>query len=335
MFTRERYQQGSMTLKMRQKGEPVWEFRYYETDPLGKRRRRAVAVGTAAKYASASAAMKAPAVQAALLKTNSGTVAAPPITFGALLARFEKEEMPQRHSTKASYESYIRQHIRPRWENTPMAEMRPMMIEDWLKHLTLAPKTKSHIRGLLRSIFQAAARWELVIGNPISLVRVKDATKRLSQPIVITAEQFRRIQGLVPEPYKTMVTIAGCLGLRVSEIVGLRWEDFDFDAGRLTVKRGVVHGHVGETKTEYSHDCVPLDDHLVRLLRQAWESKGSLPEGWVFANPRTDRPYHQEQIQKNYLVPAAKAAQVTGRFGWHTFRHSYRSWLAESGATLE
>ncbi len=46
-------------------------------------------------------------------------------------------------------------------------------------------------------------------------------------------------------------------GLRVSEIVALKWEDFDFQELTLMVQRSIVHGRVGDVKTEYSRDSVP------------------------------------------------------------------------------
>ncbi len=58
------------------------------------------------------------------------------------------------------------------------------------------------------------------------------------------------------------------------------------------------------------------------------------PEGWLFANPVTGRPYHQEEIQKRHISKTGIAAKIGGDIGWHTFRHSYRSWLDETGAPL-
>ena len=60
----------------------------------------------------------------------------------------------------------------------------------------------------------------------------------------------------------------------------------------------------------------------------------SSPGGWLFANPVTGKPYHQEQIQKKHIRTAGIAAKIGGDIGWHTFRHSYRSWLDETGAPL-
>jgi integrase len=54
----------------------------------------------------------------------------------------------------------------------------------------------------------------------------------------------------------------------------------------------------------------------------------------LFANPVTKKPYHQEEIQKKHIRKAGVAAGIGGDIGWHTFRHSYRSWLDETGAPL-
>ena len=48
-----------------------------------------------------------------------------------------------------------------------------MAVEDWLRSLELAPKTKSHVRSLMHTNIQCAERWELTDKNPIKLVRVK------------------------------------------------------------------------------------------------------------------------------------------------------------------
>ena len=254
--------------------------------------------------------------------------------FGAVIARYEQEEMPERYSTRAAYQSHIKNHIRPRWADTPMNSVKPMAVEDWLRNLALAPKTKSHVRSLMHTIFRCAERWELIHHNPIKLVRVKGGTKRLKTPRVLALEQFHSLLPLIREPYRTMVLIAGCLGLRVSEIVGLQWGDFDFPGFTLLIQRSVVHGRVGDVKTEYSRDSVPLDTAVVEALMLHKEQSFSTPEGWLFANPATGRPYHQEEIQKRYIRNAGFATGIGGDIGWHTFRHSYRSWLDETGAPL-
>ena len=118
----------------------------------------------------------------------------------------------------------------------------------------------------MHTIFQCAERWELIDKNPIKLVRVKGGTKRLKTPRVLAPEEFYSLLPSIREPYRTMVLIAGCLGLRVSEIVALQWRDFDFPGRTLLIQRSVVHGRVGDVKTEYSRDSVPLDTAVVEAL---------------------------------------------------------------------
>lgn len=168
-----------------------------------------------------------------------------------------------------------------------------------------------------------------------------------------------------------MVIVAQCLGLRVSEIAALRWDDFDFEKNQLLVQRSIVNGNVDDVKTEYSQDYVPLHPSLTEVVSE-W-SKESVPteEGWVFANPITKKPYFPTEIQRRHIWTAGwclaecpkcgagagvwcsqvkptptgqrlliheERQAAAGKFssiGWHTFRHTYRSWLDETGAPMK
>jgi len=160
------------------------------------------------------------------------------------------------------------------------------------------PVPPSDRRAHFREALQCAKRWELIEKNPIKLVRVKGGTKRLKTPTVLAPGEFHSLLPLIREPYRTMVLVAGCLGLRVSEIVGLQWQDFDFAGRMLLIQRSVVHGRVGDVKTEYSQDSVPIDSALIEVLMLDKEPCLPTPEGWLFANPATEKPYHQKEIQK-------------------------------------
>jgi integrase len=104
------------------------------------------------------------------------------------------------------------------------------------------------------------------------------------------AEEFHELLVHIREPYRTMVLIAGCLGLRAGEIVGFQWGDFDFEKSTLLVQRSVVHGHVDDVKTEYSRDSVPLAPELAAEILKYREQSNPTEEGWLFANPRTGDP---------------------------------------------
>ena len=79
---------------------------------------------------------------------------------------------------------------------------------------------------------------------------------------------------------------------------------------------------------------MPLDSTLVELLRQHRRGPFGSHAEWVFANPVTGRPYHQDSIQQHHIRRAGRMAGLGDGIGWHTFRHSYRSWLDDTGAPL-
>ena len=131
-----------------------------------------------------------------------------------------------------------------------------------------------------------------------------------------------------------MVVLAECLGLRVSEILGLQWCDLDFGSLVLRARRGVVQGRVDHVKSEYSEDDVPLDPAVAQILLDWQKRCPASVEGWLFSNPATGRPYHASEICKNYIRPAGEKLGL-GRIGWHTFRHTYRTLLDETGAPMK
>jgi len=338
LFVRTRYQYGSLRLRKRERGPDVWEFRYYETDSQGERKRQSVILGDRNLYVTETQARKA--TQALLLRLNEESPRAEveAATFGALLDRYVEKELSERYSTRKSYLSNIRVHIRPRWGEYPVDKMKPMAMEQWLHDLPLAPKSKTHVRGIMHLVFKCAERWGIVeLGkNPVSLVRVKNASKRLKQPRVLDVAEYFELLKHLDEPHRTMVLVAQCLGLRVSEILGLQWGDFSFENRSVLVQRSVVGGRVDDVKTEYSKDDVPLDARLAEALL-SWRAASFFPRDtdWVFANPVTGRPFHQESLRKRQLQRAAKLAGLGEDIGWHTFRHTYRSWLDETGAPMK
>ncbi len=73
------------------------------------------------------------------------------------------------------------------------------------------------------------------------------------------------------------------------------------DKNQLLVQRSFVNGSVDDVKTEYSQDYVPLHLSLTEIVLK-WSTKAvPTEEGWVLANPRTNRPYYPTEIQKRHL----------------------------------
>jgi len=344
-FARQRYQQGSLRRVERKSGD-VWEFRYRNHAEVGSPLRQ-ITLSTLEFPTEAKARI---AVQERVLNMNGPQAfkARNNPTFGLVIDRFIKEErleeiVAQRpghvviegmsYSTAAGYISYLRKHIKPRWAKMPIDQIRPVDVVEWLKSLSLAPKTLGHLRNVMHMLFERAMLWDLIETqrNPIQLVNVKGVTRRKKKIIVLTPEQCQELIELLPDPYKTMVIVAICSGLRVSEVLALRWEHFDFSEGTMLVQQGVVNGRIGRVKTEASEDEIPLDPSFAEALK-AWRNKTS-GTGLVFTSPSTGGCYYAGMIQKQRLKPAAKLLGLPG-MGWHFLRHTYRSLLDETGAPV-
>jgi integrase len=267
-------------------------------------------------------------------------------TMGLVIDRFTKEERLEEivkqppgeatitdglsWSTAHGYRCYLKKHVQPRWESTPLSEIKALEISQWLKSLTLAAKTRAHVGALMHLLFERAMLWELmdVQRNPMELVKLKGSSKRLKKPRILTPEEFQQLVSALRDPYRTMVIVAMCTGMRVSEVLALRWEHIDFKAGAMLVQQGVVNGRIGSVKTEASNDYIPIDPAFAETLLD-W--KGDKSSGLVFPSHITGGCYYAGVIQQQILTPAAKKVGIGG-IGWHSFRHTYRSLLDETGA---
>jgi len=340
---RRTYQNGSLERSARKYGPDVWIYRWRERLANGTTVRRGETVGSVEQFPTRAQALKAS--QSLRIAANVELPQRALSTFGDLTTRYEAEELPERHSTRLAYLSYLGQHIKPKWSGYPLAKLTAagaaLAIEQWLKDLPLAPKTKGNIRNTMAVIFNCGMRWGVVPPgcNPMALVRVKGVSRRLTEPRVITAPEFRAlVQELPGEPYRTMVTLAIATGLRCSELLALQWSDVNWSDLTLLVRRAIVDGVVDDVKTKYSRAGMPIDPALAEILL-GWRrtSRYIAESDWIFASWRTNGslPFRATAVLSDYIKPAVLRAKLGTDIGWHTFRHTYSSMLHESGATLK
>jgi integrase len=326
-FARDRYQHGSIRKVARSQGF-AWEFRFYSTAADGKRKLK-VQTFDSLKYPTERDVRKA--VEPQLAALNAGTLAAKiGATLGTVIDRYMVEEFPAlRHSTQTTNKSLIDLHIKPRWKDVKLADVTAMGVKKWLDELPFGAASKARTRNMVSKLLDLAMLWEYipVARNPMQLVRVKGSTKRLKAITIITPEQFRALVAELPEPYNLMVLVCGCLGLRVSETLGLKWQDIDFDAHTLSIGQVFTHGRVQHTpKTDASGSEIPVHPKLCKLLRE-FKTRQAHDWPWVFASAKTGSPYSDSTSLAKHLKPAAMRLGITN-LGWHTFRHSYKSWMA-------
>jgi len=331
-FTRDRYQQGSLRRVPRSKGPDAWEFRF-STYENGARKQRQLTLSTK-KYPSEAAVKRK--VEALLLKLNAGNAAAAlrEPTLGAVMEVYTREEMPERLKSQQNYRLLMDRHIQPKWGDMTLSEVRPHAVEVWLKELTYSPETKRHIKGMMYRLFELAMKqgWFEAQRNPMSLVRVK-GRNRVIEKVVLTPEQMLMVRENLEDPYLLMAELACYLGLRICEVLGLMWDDFNSEARTLSIRRSAVDGIVGEVKSEASRDVIPLKEDFISFLTRWQKIAPESKEGWMFPSVVTGRPYHAGILLRRHLHPLAVKIGVP-RLGWHTFRHTFRSWLDAVGTAV-
>jgi len=324
----QRQRSGSVVLDKRIK---TWNFFWWEN---GKRRSKKI--GTVSQYPTKASAWRAAKELRHSLENQVCISNAAP-TVSTLVEQYRAEKMPKRLDTSRGYESWISVHILPKWGNHMITELQARSVEQWLESLTLAPKSKVHIRGILSCLWNFAM-WKQDIPmqvNPIALVTVKGASKRIRQPRSLTVEQFRMLVSHLKEPFGTMALVCICFGLRISECLALRWSDVDWLNGVLRVERGIVEQNVDDVKTAESRKSLAVADELLARLK-VWKQTTEFPtdSDWIFASPlKLGRlPYSYTGFWRE-LDRAGKAAGI-GHISTHTFRHSYRMWIDAVGTPI-
>jgi integrase len=352
---RARHQKGSLQRAKRKAGEAVWTFRWYEVQLDGTKRYRKAVIGSVSDYKTEAEAQKA--ADALRLEINDQTPRQllQSINIETLIEHYRQHELPdivhgtrplgseagedetrKAFSTQTTYQGYLKKWILPRWRSYRLADVKAVQVEQWLKSLLVSRGTKSKIRNIMSALYSHAQRWEWTTSNPIKHVR--QSAKRSRVPTVLTPQQVKDFLANLADPAKTAVLLGALTGLRVGELLGLKWSDIDFEKLEINVIRDVVKQRIERCKTEASKKAIPIDAELAETL-WSWRLRCpyNQPNDWVFASPRQKgrQPYWPSSLYRISLQPALKAAGITVSVGWHTLRHTFGTLMKANGEDIK
>ena len=208
-------------------------------------------------------------------------------------------------------------HVSPTMGERVADKIRPQeftLLYDSLIHKGLAPGSVHAIHRLLRAAFTWGIERGLVRLNPVRLARCPSVELRPPRAPSLQTVQVH-LELLLQEDLETalVVRLAATLGLRRSELAGLRWRCIDLDAGLVGIEEGVTvtpgEGRkVTETKTGlHGQGVLYMDESLIELLRDAYESleKDAVDLGvdissdaYVFSSD----PLHEKPINPDTLT---------------------------------
>ena len=334
-------QHGSLIRAKRQHGTDVWEFRWREPGPDGKRKHRRIVLGSVEQLVDEAAARQAIAALDVDMNYGDPRIKAKLTTVSQLVDHYRQRELQpdklwKTHSTKVTYEGYLNKWILPRWGAYPLLRINAGEVELWLRSLPLARASCAKIRNIMSILFNHGIRHEICQRNPIQMVRQSAKRKRI--PVVLSPGEVRRLLPALELRERTLVLLDFGTGLRMSELFALKWSDINFQKNEISVTRSIVFQVVGPCKTEASQKPIPLDPSLANALRQ-WRKHTpyKAPDDWVFASPvaRGRKPYWGQSLMRAFIRPAAMKVGITQDIGWHTFRHTYSSLLRATRADIK
>jgi integrase len=164
----------------------------------------------------------------------------------------------------------------------------------------------------------AAETAELIPSNPVRKTRFPRRGP-VREKAVIAPEKIRELLNALPEPSRSLAWLLVFTGLRIGELLALRWRNVDLEHGVLRVMQTVYEGHFDEPKTQRSKRSVPLGAKSIEILA-ARKPADVNPEALAFAT-RTGTPFERHNLVNKQLKPTCKRLGLVG-VSWHWLRHA-------------
>jgi integrase len=124
----------------------------------------------------------------------------------------------------------------------------------------------------------------------------------------------------LPEPARSLVILLVVTGLRIGELLALRWRHVDLEAALLRVEETVYDGHFDEPKSRHSVRLVPLGPLALAILRARHAGRSFDSATLIFSSEK-GTVLDRHRLLSRQLKPAAKALGL-GNVNWHLLRHS-------------
>lgn len=206
--------------------------------------------------------------------------------------------------------------------HTPEADQ---LLRDATSDKPRAHTTHRNLKSFLSGAFKYAKRTGAVNENPVRDAEIPRGLPKRDRA-AYTLDEISAMLAVLPEPSRTVVLTAALTGLRLSELQGIRWEDFT-DDGWVHIQRGVWRGQVNDVKTLTSKAAIPVVPQLTAALDE--HKRRNSGKGWVF-HSGTGNPLRLANLKRDQMLDQFKEAGIQWR-GWHPFRYGVGSTLHALG----
>lgn len=268
-----------------------------------------------------------------------------------------------------TYQSRFEKQIAPYLGEVKVQELTPAMLDEWIRTLQkagLSYNTISAIHAFIHNALKYAVYpAQLISSNPAEYIKVpKNAPRNVIKRHIISPEQFKALLEKYPfgsPPYIPLMLLYHT-GMRISEVLGLTWQDIDFAKKRINLSRQISYhikrGYYFTTlKTKTSKRYILVDNYLLGELKrwqvQQVENEKEFGDSYVYIY-REDDGHIISQSKGLPISNAEKVSLVCARedgrlflkgtftemlskcgLNAHSFRHTHATQLIENGASAK
>jgi len=270
-----------------------------------------------------------------LAALNSGAVKPGSImTFQGLADEWRRTVLDTyRATTRKFYASTLDRYVLPYWSKWRLCDIKLMDVKRWLAGHGQAYSTSviKHMRATFSKILADAVEMGYMDRNPAKGFRTPRG-KAVKRACALSQSQIRAVISRLDEPYQTAVRLVSVLGLRESELAGLRACDLDFSARTITVRQSRYRGQLSQAKTEGSARSLPMPSGSEVLLRGLAETCSNA-EGLLFRD-RTGKPFNFDNVSRDMFGPVARSLGIP-HFTWRSFRRGATTQMHRSGVPVK
>ncbi|WP_369271034.1 tyrosine-type recombinase/integrase [Streptomyces sp. R11] len=258
------------------------------------------------------------------------------VPFGSYAAAWIAER-ELTNTTRQLYGSLLRHHLEPTFGNVNVTDISPPFVRRWRADKLASgtgPTTVAKAYALLRAILGTAVADQMIRRNPCTIQGA--STVHTPERPTATVQEVYDLADAIQPRYRALVLMAGFLGLRWGELIGLHRRDIDLEAGALRVRRAVAELNNGEReikapKSAAGKRTVSIPAVIVPDIRDHLEhyaEPGADGRVFVGAKGATPRRNHFNRLWHQ----ACEAAGVKG-LHFHDLRHTGNTLAASTGAS--
>lgn len=337
-MARSRYQDGSLFI--RGKRTRVWVARWREDlireDGTLHRTQRTVVLGSLSDLSRREARSL---LQKRVSEINQGRHRPRPMmTFesfanehwrtGALLAL--------KPSSARIYQFNLDKYVTPAIGSLRLCDVTRITIQHALlalKQEGYANSTLHSIRITIAKVLQTAVDTGYLEHNAARGVQVGERGHD-QQRVFLTAPQIQELITKLTEPCRTVVVTAILTGMRIGEILALRWGRLDFRRRTIEIAETCYDGRFGSPKTRSSRRVIPMSCALHQTLESHQATSQHLePQDLVFCTYK-GTPLSPKNLYNRVLAPTCDELGLP-RISWHSFRHTNGTWIGEVGESIK